>query len=314
MKAYVRVAAQDGAVELVEVATPTAEAEQVVVAMRAFGVGVHDRYFLPPDPSFPYTIGIEGAGVVDAVGPQAEGVEVGDRVMVLTVGHRKGAASAEFLAEGRTWAEFVAVDRAGVTAIPDGLDFATAAGVPVAGGTAVECLHTLALNSGETLYVAGASGAIGTLVVQMATQRGVRVAASASAPNHEYLYSLGVKLAVDYRDPGWSDEVRRWAPGGVDAALAIQPGTAPSSQRVVRDGGHVVTVSGDPCAAERGIRMEQFPHRADPGREMAQLVDDIVAGRVRLVLEQVYPFDRAVDALEKTETRHARGKLVVTVP
>jgi NADPH:quinone reductase-like Zn-dependent oxidoreductase len=55
-------------------------------------------------------------------------------------------------------------------------------------------------------------------------------------------------------------------------------------------------------------------HRADAREEMSELIDDIAAGRMRLVLEHVYPFDDALSALEKTETRHARGKLVVTVP
>ena len=66
-------------------------------------------------------------------------------------------------------------------------------------------------------------------------------------------------------------------------------------------------------SAERGVRIEQFQHRADPGAEMSQLLQDIAAGDIRLVVERVYDFEDTVAALEKTETRHARGKLVVTV-
>lgn len=307
MRAYVRVNPQNQVVELAEVAVPEAGDGEAVVAVHAFGVGIHDRYFIAPDGPFPYTIGIEGAGVVvDAGdgGDGGDGIEVGARVIVSTSMHPKGG----------TWAEFVVADRGRLTPMPDDLDFPTAAAVMVAGKTAVESMHTLHQQEGDTLYIAGASGAIGTLVVQMAARRGVRVVGSASAPNHEYLRSLGAELAVDYRDPDWPDQVRRWAPGGVDAALAIQPGTAVPSQPVVRDGGHLVTVSGDPCEAERGIRVEQFPHRQDAGNDMAELIDDITAGRIRLVLEQVYPFEEALSALEKTETRHARGKLAVTVP
>jgi NADPH:quinone reductase-like Zn-dependent oxidoreductase len=303
MQAYTRLDASDQVVELAELAVPVVDAEEVLVAVHAFGVGVHDRYFIPSGVSFPYVIGLEAAGVVTAVGADVTDIEVGARVMVASAGNRKGG----------TWAEFVAVDQRGITAIPDALDFERAAAIPIAGDAAVESLHTLAMSSGETLYVAGASGAIGTLVVQLASRRGIRVAGSASAVNHEYLLSLGAELVVDYRDPGWAEEVRHWAPGGVDAALAIQPGTPGPSQVVVRDGGHLVTVSGDPCPPERGIRVEQFPHRADTKREMAELIDDISTGRIRLVLEHVYPFDQALKALEKTETRHARGKLVVTV-
>ena len=149
------------------------------------------------------------------------------------------------------------------------------------------------------------------MLIQRAAHRGIRVAASASEANHPYLLSLGAELAVDYRDPSWPDEVRRWAPQGVDAALAILPGTAEGCLSVVRDGGHLVTVSGDPVRSVRGIRVEQFQHRPDVRAEMAALVDDIATGRVRLSLERVYQFEDAVEALEKTETRHARGKLVV---
>ncbi|HET6547558.1 MAG TPA: zinc-binding dehydrogenase, partial [Solirubrobacter sp.] len=82
----------------------------------------------------------------------------------------------------------------------------------------------------------------------------------------------------------------------------------------VREGGHVVTVSGDPFQPERDVRVEQFAHRPDSRDDMVELLAAIAARRIRVVLERVYPFDQAVAALEKTETRHARGKLVVTAP
>ncbi len=107
--------------------------------------------------------------------------------------------------------------------------------------------------------------------------------------------------------------MRAWAPGGVDSALAIQPGTPASSRAVVRDGGHLVSVSGDPCPSERGIFVEQFAHRPDVGADMAELVEAIAHGRINLEIERVYAFDEALAALEKTETRHARGKVVVEV-
>lgn len=290
-------------VELVEVAVPSPDAGEVVVDVHAFGVGVHDRYFIPADVSFPCVIGLEAAGVVTAVGAEVTGIATGHRVMVSGLGNPKGG----------TWAQFVAVNQRGISAMPEGLDFVAAAGIPIAGNAAVESMHTLGLTAGQTLYVAGASGAIGTLVVQMAAQRGVRVVGSASPANHEYLLSLGAELVVDYQDLGWPEEVRRWGSGGVDAALAIQPGTPASSQDVVRDRGHLVTVSGDPVPPQRGIRVEQFQHRADPSRDMADLIEDIASGRIRMVLGNVYPFDQALSALEKAETRHARGKLVVAV-
>lgn len=303
MKAYVRLESLAHTVRCIDVPQPEAGEGEVLVAVHAFGVGIHDRYFVPPDGPFPYTIGTEGSGVVTSVGPGVVDLAAGDRVIVAT----------SLRPTGGTWAEFVVADDHAVTHMLGDLDFPTAAAIPVAGKSAVESIHTLQLGAGETLFVAGASGAIGTLVVQMAARRGVRVVGSASTRNHDYLRSLGAELAVDYRDPDWPAAVREWAVGGVDAALAIQPGTAETAQAVVRDGGRLVTVSGDSCASERGIRVEQFVHREDAAEDMGQLIDDITAGRIRLVLEHVYPFEEALSALEKTETRHARGKVVVSV-
>lgn len=289
---------------MIEVPTPEVGDGQVLVEMHAFGVGIHDRYFIPPAGPFPYVIGIEGAGVVAELGGGVDTAKVGDRVRVAT----------NMAPQGGTWAPYAVVSAAGVTHIPDAIDFPTAAGITVPGKSAVESIHALALAEGDTLFVAGASGAIGTLVVQLAARRGVRVIGSASEPNHAYLLSLGAEAAVDYRSASWVDDVLAWAPGGVDAALAIQPGTGASSQKVVRDGGRVVTVSGDQEPAVRGVTVEPFVHRQDMGGEMDALVDDIAEGRVRLVLERVYPFAEAIAALEKTETRSARGKSVVTLP
>lgn len=304
MHAYVRTGPTDLTVLRQQISAPALDPTEIRVAVRAFGVGVHDRYFIPDTAVFPFTIGIEGAGEVVELGSDVDAVWSGRRVMV----------TAALSPKGGTWAEEIVVAPSNLRPIPDDLEMATAAGIPIAGKTALDSLHALHLEAGETLFVAGASGAIGTLVVQLATSRGIRVIGSASADNHAYLESLGADAAVDYRDPMWPKEVRHLTDGGADAALAIQPGTPPACVGIVRDGGRVVTVSGDPCPGERGIRVEQFVHRMDATADMNALIDDITSSRIHLVLERVLPFDDALEALEKTETRHARGKSVVTVP
>ena len=257
MKAFVRSDAKSDVVALANVPVAEVADHEVLVQVRAFGVGLHDRYFIPPDARFPYVIGTEAAGVVLETGTGVETFGPGDRVLLSSALNPKGGS----------WAELTVVGDAALTRMPDELDFPTAAGLPVAGKTAVESLRTLDLRSGETLFVAGASGAIGTLVIQMATAGGIRVAGSASARNHDYLLSLGAEKAVDYNAHDWQEQVRQWAPDGVDAALAIQPGTGASSQFVVREDGHVVTVSGDvfepePRCPSRAVRA---PCRRPPG-------------------------------------------------
>jgi NADPH:quinone reductase-like Zn-dependent oxidoreductase len=303
MKAYVRQSAESGRVELADVPVPEIDEHEVLVEIRGFGVGVHDRYFIPSDASFPYPIGTEGAGVIAKIGGKVADFRLGDRVILSTSLQPKGG----------TWAQFTAVPEVSLIRMPDELDFVRASGIPVAGTSALESMKALDLTEGDTLFIAGASGAIGTLVIQLAAAHGVRVVGSASSKNHEYMRSLGAEKAVDYSNPDWQEQVRAWMPGGVDAALAIQRGTGVDSMAVVRSGGKVITVSGDSFTPERGITVRQFLHHRETWREVIGLARDIAAGRIQLVIERVYPFDRTIEALEKTETRRARGKIVVSV-
>ena len=288
--------------EMMEIPVPRIDANDVLIKMHAVGVGLHDRYPNPAQPPFPYPLGFEGAGTVEAVGAAVSAFKKGDRVMVNGM-HPKGG----------TWGEYAAINAQMVMPMPDGLSFQEAAALPIAGGAALNGLKALTLRAGQTLFIAGASGAIGTYAIQVATMRGWRVAASSSPANHDYMRSIGAELTVDYRDPHWAEKVREWAPGGVDGALAIQPGTGQTSLPAVRDGGQVVTISGDQVRTERGIRVQQMMHRPDTRQEFLQMAADVVAGKVRIEIEQVFPFDRAVEALQKTETRHARGKVVVQI-
>ncbi|OLV20291.1 zinc-binding dehydrogenase [Deinococcus marmoris] len=125
--------------------------------------------------------------------------------------------------------------------------------------------------------------------------------------------ALGLEYAVDYHDAAWPSAVRAWA--GVDAALAIQPGTGIAIQPVIRDGGRLITVSGDSTQviAERQITVQQISHSPSTQRRVAELVEEIASGSVQLVIENEYPFAAALEALKKTETRHARGKSVVVL-
>jgi NADPH:quinone reductase-like Zn-dependent oxidoreductase len=303
MKAFVRTSSRDQSVELAEVSIPEINNDEVLVKVHAFGVGIHDRYFIPQDAVFPYTIGTEAAGVITKAGDSVTQFRVGDRVMLTSVLQAKGGC----------WAEYVAVPQGSLIPMPDEIEFTVGAAIPIAGKTALESMRALDLNAGDTLFIAGASGAIGTLVIQLAAARRIKVVGSASRKNHEYMLSLGAEKAVDYSTPNWKQQVREWMPGGVSAALAIQPGTVEDSIDVVKDGGTVVTVSGDPVPSRRNIMVFQCEHHEETQQAVAQLASDIAEGRLRLVLEHIYPFQQAINALQKTETRHARGKLAVSL-
>jgi len=305
MKAFVIPGAgRTGQIVLTDIPQPAIDADEVLVRMQAVGVGSHDRWAIPGNARFPYAIGLEGAGTIEEAGQGVTAYQPGDKVIV-----QQGMLQPK----GGTWAEYAAVHEQSLIAIPNGLEITQAAGIPIAGSTALEGIRALRLQPGNTLFVAGASGAIGTLAIQLATSHGYRVGASASQPNHDYLRELGVELAVDYRDQDWVAKVREWMPDGVDAALAIQPGTGTSSLPVVRDGGQVVTISGDRVVPERQIRVEQIEHHPETRKELIQLVSDVAAGRMRVIIESTYPFEQGLEALQKTEARHARGKTVLTM-
>lgn len=303
MKAYVRVSDQSEEVERIEVPIPIIEKNEVLINVKAFGVGIHDRYFIPSNVKFPFVIGAEGSGVIVKIGSEVFDFQKGDRVIF----------SSSMLAKGGSWAKYVAVPANCLIHMPDTLDFEVGAALPVAGKTAMESIRALNLHKGDTLFVAGATGAIGSLVVQLATNLGIDVIGSASSKNQKYMQAIGAKKSVDYTNLNWKQEVKNWKPGGVEAALAIQKGTGKDSMDVVKKGGTLITVSGDKVHSDRGIFVKQFQHQLNIQEAIEKLVEEIDTGKVEVVISHVYPFEKALDALEKSETRHVRGKLIVSI-
>lgn len=305
MKAYVRTNATTQEVELQDVEIPEIQSDEVLIKVAAFGVGIHDRYFIPSDISFPYVIGSEGAGIIKEKGSKVKDFEIGDRVIFTTILQEQGGS----------WAEYAVTKQSALINLPDNLSYQEGAAIPVAGKTALECIRELNLNSGNSLFIAGASGAIGTLVIQLAKSQGIHISASASPRNHDYMKSLGAEQTVDYNDPNWITQVEKWSNGGVNAALAIQPGTGIDSIETVKDGGTLITVSGDNTTvpSQRNIEVRQMGHHQDTSQKMIELVSSISQSLVKVVIEKEYDFPEALEALKKTETRHARGKLVVRI-
>lgn len=305
MKAFVRTSASTQEVELQEVNIPEMHAEEVLIKVEAFGVGIHDRYFIPSDVNFPYIIGSEGSGVIMEKGNQVNDFDIGDKIIFTTV----------LQTQGGSWAEYAVAKQSALIKRPDNLTAVVGASIPIAGKTALECMRELNLNTGDTLFIAGASGAIGTLVIQLAKAEGIRISASASSKNHDYMKSLGAEQTIDYNDPNWTTRVKEWSNGGVTKALVIQPGTGEENIEVVKHGGELITVSGNnsSVSSERDIEVRQMGHQLFANKELIELINKISNEEIKVVVEREYPFRYALDALKETETRHARGKLVVKV-
>ena len=284
--------------EIVDLPDPHPGPGQVRIAVRAAGVNLSDckkRQGLM-DKELPQTLGHEAAGVVDELGEGVADVAVGDRVFGLSA---EGAAQAE-LAVLSCYAP-----------VPPSLDFAGAAALPAAVETATRALDQLGVASGGTLLVNGASGSVGSAVVQLAVARGARVIGTASPPNHDYLRSLGAE-PVAYGQ-GLTGRVRALAPDGVDLALDVAgSGVLPELIALAGGTGHVVTVADFKGAQQHGVRFS----KGDDGRALhalGELGELVESGRFSLPDVQAFPLAEAAQAHRVSEQGHVRGKLVLLI-
>ncbi|WP_369382640.1 NADP-dependent oxidoreductase [Streptomyces sp. cg36] len=281
---------------LTDAEEPHAGPGQIRVAVRAAGVNpvdwrIREGQFQQTRPiELPSGIGQDAAGVVDEVGPGVEGVEVGDHVF-----GRGVSAYAEF-AVLSAWAR-----------MPEDLTFEEAAGYPSVVETALRIMSQAGVRPGQTLLVSGASGGVGSAVLQIARERGITVIGTAGAGNQEYLRELGA-LATTYGE-GWVERVRGL--GEVDAALDL------AGSGVIRE---LVELTGDPDkvisiadlgAPEHGVRFSGVT--GDVPQALAEAADLIARQRLRIPVEKSYPLAEAGAAQADSQAGHTRGRRVLVV-
>jgi NADPH:quinone reductase len=300
------------AMRLQQLPAPLPGPDQVVVAVEAVGVNPVDAGNRA-DPSWagirpPYVVGYEVAGRIHAVGDGGAGWRRGDPVWGLLPvrGTRWG-----------TYAELVALDAALVGPRPPSLSAVQAASLPLAGATAVQLLDRLDPKPGEWLLVHGAAGGVGSLLVQLARVRGVRVVASASAPRETLLRELGVEVFVDRHAGQVAERACRAIGRELDmVADLVGYGTLAASLPVVREGGRagsIVELAGDlEPAVDRNITLHGVLVR--PSRAVLGVLAAAVAGGLlRPVVDQVLDLADATAAHRRVESRHGQGKVVLRV-
>jgi NADPH:quinone reductase-like Zn-dependent oxidoreductase len=293
--------------ELVEVDIPEPGEGEVRIAVRAIGVNMvdlrHYDGFYGRDTEDLSTFGYEVAGVIEALGPGVPDFAVGDAVIASDI-------------PGNGYADQVVVPASGLLAKPVTISFEVAASVPVAAGTAYHALEKTHVGAGDVVLAHGAAGGVGTMLVQLAVQRGARVIATAGPSNHDYLRSLGAE-PVAYGD-GLTDRVRELAPDGVDVALDLV-GTEEAletSLALVPDRDRVLTIAAFFRAPELGIHLIGNGPGADPGVEVRQVgrieaLRLLEAGAIDMPVIRTYSLAETAEAHRDTQTRHSRGKIVV---
>ncbi len=219
---------------LVEAPRPEPGPGQIRIAVKAAGVNRPDilqrRGLYPPPPGAPTTLGLEVAGVVDAVGDGAPRWAVGDRVCALL--------------GGGGYAEAAVVDARHALPIPGALDFVQAAALPETVFTVwANVFEAGRLRPGETLLVHGATSGIGVTAIGMAKAHGARViATSRGAAKAEAARRMGADLSLDAGTVDWAAEVQ--AAGGADVILDMVGGAyVQKNIDVLRDEGRLVQIA-----------------------------------------------------------------------
>lgn len=253
------------------------------------------RYKLPMIPGWDFS------GVIESVGPDAGEWKPSDEVYGRPDVSRDGA-----------YAEYIVVRASEIAAKPKSIDHVHAAGIPLTGLTAWQALFdTAGLSAGQSVLIHAAAGGVGVFAVRFAKWKGARVAGTASGRNQEFLRELGVDQPIDYEKTRFEDVVH-----DVDVVLDSMAGeTRSRSWQVLKKDGILVTLLGQgPLeeAAAHGVRGVGIMAAPNAGQlaEIAALVD---AGKVRSIVEAVFPLQEADKAQQLGETNRTRGKIVLRV-
>ena len=244
----------------------------------------------------------EVAGRVFAIGEGVDDLSVGESVFGLVDFDRNGAA-----------AEFVSVPARALAPAPRTVDALTAAAVPLAGLSAWQALFTHGgLRSGQRVLVHGGAGGVGMFVVQLAHDAGAHVSTTVRARDAEFVRDLGADDVLD-RDAVRFEEVI--AP--VDLVIDLAGGdTLTRSFGMIVPGGALVSLVEPPSpelARQHEVRCACY-FIVEPDREqLAELARRIDAGRLRVVIDRVFPLAEARSAFEYALSAHHRGKIVLEV-
>jgi NADPH:quinone reductase-like Zn-dependent oxidoreductase len=312
-----------------EMPDPEPREDDVLVRIHAAGVNLVDskirsgefksfqRYRLP------LILGYDVAGVVVRVGSRVRRFRPGDEVY--------GAVG-----QPGTFAELIAAKEDDLAIKPAALTMAEAASIPLVGLTAWQVLIERAnLQPGQKVLIHAGSGGVGTFAIQLAKHAGATVAATTSTDNVDLVRRLGADVVIDYKKEDFANVLRDY-----DVVLnSLDKVTLEKSLRVLKPGGQLISISGPPDAAfarsigaswvvrmvmgalSRGIRAQaerrqvqySFLFMRANGGQLAEITSLIDNGVIRPVVDRVFPFASAKEAMAYVERGRAKGKVVVSV-
>src|SRR6266571_5291781 len=316
-------------VAFVDTPRPVPKPNEILVQVHAAGLNPIDNMI--PKGTFkpilrfrlPATLGSDLAGVVVEVGSRVTRFKPGDAVFASIFDLGTGA-----------FAEFAVVPEHAAALKPANLDFVQAASIPMVGLTSWQALKERAkLKPGQKVFIPAGSGGIGTFAIQLAKHLGEKVGTTTSTGNVDLVQSLGADEVIDYKKQEFEEVLRDY-----DAVLGtVRGNTIEKSLRILKPGSNVVSLIGPPDAAfartrgmnfimrfvigllsskiirhakKRGVEYSFLFVHPDGG-QLAEIGKLLEAGRIRPVIDKVFPFDQAKEALAYLEKGRAKGKVVV---
>jgi NADPH:quinone reductase-like Zn-dependent oxidoreductase len=319
-------------IQFADIPRPTLKPDELLVQVRAVGLNPVDTMI--PKGAFkpilrfqlPATLGSDLAGVVIEVGSGVTRFKAGDAVFASIFDSGTGSL-----------AEYAVVSEHAAALKPANLDFVQAASIPMVGLTAWQALKERArVKPGQKVFIPAGSGGIGTFAIQLAKYLGAKVGTTTSTANVALVRSLGADEVVDYKKQEFETVLRDY-----DMVLGTVRGDALNkSVGILKSNSRIVSLVGPPDAAfacARGMNfflkavfsflsrkiIRQAAQRSatysflfvhPDGEQLAEIGKLLTAGKITPVIDKVFPFEQAKDALAYLETGRAKGKVVVQMP
>lgn len=318
-------------VRIGEMRKPTIRPGYALIKMKAASVNPIDWKIVKGDlkplfkAKFPLRLGSDGAGIIEGLGTDIIGFEVGDSVYF----------RCDKLETG-TYAQYYLIPAGLMARIPANMSFTEAAAIPLAGLTAAQALSERAgLKVGDKVLIHAGAGGVGTFAIQYAKAMGALVATTASTKRFELLTELGADVLIDYHTQNVEDEL-----SGYDIVLdSLGESVQEASFKTMKPGGTFVTLLGIPepnvvsdMTKNPIIRLVsklhhkkqkrragkynlQFKHhwmRPD-GAQLAEIAGLIEAGKIKAIIDSTFPLVQVGDAFARSMTGRAQGKIIITM-
>ena len=285
-----------------ETPLPKPNADQVLIHLKAAGVNPADwknrsgafKQFMPL--TFPWTPGLEGSGIVEAVGANVTSLKKGDEVYGIIAGG---------------YAEYALAQESDVQLRPARLAFEQAAALPMGVLTAWGAvIETANVEAGQRVLVHGAAGGVGAYAVQLAKWKGTHVIGTAAADNLEFVRSLGADDVIDYNATRFETVVK-----DMDAVIDTVGGDLPErSFPVVRPGGIFVTIPARLAEnAGKAHNIRAVSARRASTDKLKQISELIGSKQIKPVVGAVFPLAEARQAHELSQTGHGRGRIILQI-